>query len=147
MKRAIAALVILLSVAGVAPGQLTASRGEITVFVEGFRSEAGEARVALFDSDDGFPEGVAKARKVARVKVKDYQARADFADMPYGSYAVAVLHDENANGLLDRNFFKVPIEGYGASNDPGGPTENINFGDAKFALYQKTLVIHIHLRY
>lgn len=147
MKRAIPAFVILLSVTGVTPGQLTASRGEITVFVEGFRSEAGEVRVALFGSDDGFPEGVAKARKVAHVKIKGYQARADFTDIPYGSYAVAVLHDENANGILDRNFFKVPFEGYGASNNPGGPTEQINFNDAKFALYQKTLVIHIHLRY
>jgi len=147
MKRAIPTFVILLSVAGVTPGQLTASRAEITVFVEGFRSEAGEARVALFDSDGGFPEGVAKARKVAQVKIKGYEARADFADVPYGTYAVAVLHDENANGILDRNFFEVPTEGYGASNNPAGTTERISFDDAKFALYQKTLVIHIHLRY
>jgi uncharacterized protein (DUF2141 family) len=147
MKRAIPAFVILLFVAGVTPGQLTASRGEITVFLEGFRSEAGEARVALFDSDDGFPEGVAKARKVAHVQIKGYEARADFTDVPYGTYAVAVLHDENANGILDRNFFKVPTEGYGASNNPAGASERVSFDDAKFALFQKTLVIHIHLRY
>jgi uncharacterized protein (DUF2141 family) len=147
MKRAIPAFVILLSVAGVTPGQLTASRGEITIFVEDFRSEAGEARVALFDADDGFPEGVAKARKVAHVTIKGYEARADFTDVPYGTYAVAVLHDENANGILDRNFFKVPTEGYGASNNPTGKAERISFDDAKFALYQKTLVIHSHLRY
>ncbi len=146
MKRFIPALVVLLWAAAT-PGQLTASRGEVTVFVDGFQSEAGVARVALFDAELGFPEGVARARKVARVEIKDYQARADFTDLPYGSYAVAVLHDENANDLLDRNFFKVPVEGYGASNNPGGPTENIDFDDAKFALYQKTLVIRIHLRY
>ena len=146
MKRAIPAFFILLSVAGVTPGQLTASRGEITVFVYGFRSEAGEARVALFVSDDGFPEVVATAREVALVKIKGYEARADFTDVPYGTYAVAVLHDENGNGILDRNFFNVPTEGYGASNNPTGTTERISFDDAKFGLYQKTLVIHIHLR-
>ncbi len=147
MKRAIPTFVILLSVAGVTPGQLTASRAEITVFVEGFRSEAGEARVALFDADDGFPDVGATAREVAHVSIKDYGARADFTDVPYGTYAVAVLHDENGNGILDRNFFKVPTEGFGASNNPAGTTERISFDDAKFALFQKTLVIHIHLRY
>ncbi len=146
MKRFIPVLVVLFCAAAT-PGQLTASRGEVTVFVDGFQSEAGVARVALFDAELGFPEGVTRARKVARVEIKDYQARADFTDLPYGSYAVAVLHDENANDILDRNFFKVPVEGYGASNNPGGPTENIDFDDAKFALYQKTLVIRIHLRY
>ncbi|HUV86091.1 MAG TPA: DUF2141 domain-containing protein [bacterium] len=147
MKRAVPAFVILLLAVGVTPAQLTASRGEITVFAEGFRSEAGEARVALFDASDGFPEEAAKAREVARVEIRDYEARADFTDLPYGTYAVAVLHDENANGVLDRNFFKVPTEGYGASNDPGGTTERVSYDDAKFALFQKFLVIRIHMRY
>jgi uncharacterized protein (DUF2141 family) len=147
MKHAIPAFVILLSTAGVTPGQLTASRAEATVFVDGFRSEAGEARVALFDAREGFPEEVAKAREVARVEIRDYEARVDFTDLPYGVYAVAVLHDENANGVLDRNFFKVPTEGYGASNNPAGTTERASYEDAKFALFQEFLVVRIHMRY
>jgi uncharacterized protein (DUF2141 family) len=147
MKRAISVAVILLGLGGAAPAQLTASRAEITVFMEGFRDDAGEARVALFSSKDGFPEVTAKARKVVRVNIKNYEARADFTDVPYGTYAVAVLHDENSNGILDRNFFKVPTEGYGASNNPTGSMERLDFDDAKFALRQKSLVLHIYIQY
>jgi uncharacterized protein (DUF2141 family) len=148
MKRVIPTLVLLLSVAGVAPGQLTASRGEVTVFVDGFRSEAGEARVALFKGrGEGFPWEVARAYKVARVEIHDYEARADFTDLPYGVYAVAVLHDENGNDVLDLNFFKVPTEGYGASNNPAETTEKMEYEEAKFGLFQDFLVIHIHMRY
>lgn len=147
MSRAIFVATILLALSGAAPAQLTASRGEITVYMEGFRSEAGEARVALFGSKEGFPEGVAKARKVLRVPVRDYEARADFTDVPYGTYAVAVLHDENSNGAMDRNFFNVPTEGYGASNNPTGSMERLDFDDAKFALDKKILVIRVHLQY
>lgn len=147
MERAAALCAILLFAAAFAPAQLTASRGEITVYAEGLRSEAGEVRVALFSSADGFPEEVAKARKVMRVKIKNYLARADLTDIPYGTYAVAVLHDENANGVLDRNVFKVPTEGYGASNNPGGVMERAIFDDAKFELFQKSLVLHVQMQY
>lgn len=147
MKRAKILLAALLAAAAFAPAQLTASRGEITVYAEGLRSEAGEVRVALFESSDGFPEEVAKARKVVRVKIKNYLARADLTDIPYGTYAVAVIHDENANGMLDRNVFKVPTEGYGASNNPGGVMERAQFNDATFELFQKSLVIHVQMQY
>jgi uncharacterized protein (DUF2141 family) len=147
MKRVIALSTALLAAAAFAPAQLTASRGEITVYAEGLRSEAGEVRVALFESSDGFPEEVAKARKVVRVEINNYLARADLTDIPYGTYAVAVIHDENANGMLDRNAFKVPTEGYGASNNPGGVMERAQFNDAKFELFQKSLVIHVQMQY
>lgn len=147
MTRAISVAIILLGFGVATPAQLTASRAEITVFMEGFRDDAGEVRVALFSSKDGFPEEIAKARKVVRVNIKNYEARADFTDVPYGTYAVAVLHDENSNGTLDRNFFKVPTEGYGASNNPAGSMERLDFDDAKFALRQKSLVLHIYIQY
>ncbi len=43
-----------------------------------------------------------------------------FPDLPAGRYAVAVFHDENGNGVLDTNFFGVPIEGYGFSRSAKG---------------------------
>jgi len=147
MRRALAVAIIVWGMGGAAPAQLTASRGEITVYMEGFRSDAGEARVALFSSKDGFPDATAQARKVARVNIKNYEARADLTDVPYGTYAVAVLHDENSNGVMDRNLFKVPTEGYGASNNPAGSMERLDFDDAKFALAQKSLVIHVYMQY
>jgi uncharacterized protein (DUF2141 family) len=36
-----------------------------------------------------------------------------------GRYAIAVFHDTNGNGKLDRNFIGLPQEPYGFSNDVG----------------------------
>ena len=36
-----------------------------------------------------------------------------------GNYAIAVFHDLNGNGKLDRNLIGLPSEPYGFSNDVG----------------------------
>ena len=39
--------------------------------------------------------------------------------MPRGRYAIAVYHDVNGNGRLDRSAIGFPSEPYGFSNDVG----------------------------
>jgi uncharacterized protein (DUF2141 family) len=41
----------------------------------------------------------------------------DFADVVPGRYAIAVLHDENGNGKVDRALGLMPKEGFGFSRD------------------------------
>ena len=50
-----------------------------------------------------------------------------FSDLAQGNYAVALIHDENANGKLDTALM-IPREGFGFSNNPA-----IGFGPPKFA--------------
>jgi uncharacterized protein (DUF2141 family) len=38
--------------------------------------------------------------------------------VPPGRYGIVVIHDENENQKLDRNFFGIPKEGFGFSNNP-----------------------------
>lgn len=42
---------------------------------------------------------------------------AHFDTLPTGRYAVALFQDRNGNGELDTNFFGVPVEPYGFSNN------------------------------
>jgi len=61
-------------------------------------------------------------------------------DLKSGVYAVSIFHDENSNGILDRNFFHFPKEGYGFSTNPflfGKPT----FSDAEFPLKDNQSII------
>jgi uncharacterized protein (DUF2141 family) len=146
MRKATCIGAALLLAAAAASGQLTASRGEITVIMDDFRTDAGYARVALFDAKEGFPYETEKARKVEFVKIKNYEARAVFTDIPYGTYAVAVLHDENANGEMDLNFFGVPTEGCGVSNNVPSTLSRPAFDDAKFKLDEERLPIHIFIQ-
>jgi uncharacterized protein (DUF2141 family) len=90
----------------------------IHVKILNIRNSTGAVACALFESPDGFPtEFLHSATNIMMIKVKDSQARCDFEDIPRGTYALAVIHDENMNGKLDTNRTGTPIEGYGFSND------------------------------
>ncbi len=54
-------------------------------------------------------------------------------DLPAGTYAVAVYHDVNDNGKMDRvPFVGLPLEPYGFSNDARGAFGAPSFADASF---------------
>ena len=44
-------------------------------------------------------------------------ASISFDQLPPGTYAVAVFHDKNNNGILDKNMLGIPLERYGFSNN------------------------------
>lgn len=85
------------------------------------KSSTGTVACARFESADGFPNDYLRmATNVMAIKIRKDQARGDFEDIPPGTYAMAVIHDENMNGKLDTNWLGVPTEGYGFSNDAKG---------------------------
>ncbi len=123
------------------------SHGNIVLAVDGFHNDKGAARLALFTSSDGFPDQPEKAIQALDAEIRDGRLKASFVDVPYGVYAVSVLHDENRNGKMDTNWVGIPKEGYGASNDAKpsfGPPE---FDDARFSLDAEDLQLHIKVRY
>jgi uncharacterized protein (DUF2141 family) len=65
-----------------------------------------------------------------------------------GTYALAFLHDENSNGVLDRDLIGWPQEGFGFSNDAspglGGPP---SFDTASFRHEGGSTTLHLHARY
>jgi uncharacterized protein (DUF2141 family) len=147
MKRIALAGAAVLLFAAAAAAQLTASRGEITVIVENLRADVGQVRFMLFRSEVGFPDEPARAYKTEVVDVGNYKAQATFTDLPYGTYAVYVLHDENSNGFLDKNFFKVPTEGYGASNNAADIMEMPEYDEARVFLKSAVLTIRVEIQY
>ena len=62
-----------------------------------------------------------------------------------GTYAIAVFHDVNGNGKLDRSFIGLPNEPYGFSNDVGrrGPP---NFEAARILVKEPTTTVVIPIR-
>ena len=45
------------------------------------------------------------------IKIRHSQARCDFEDIRAGTYALAVIHDENMDGKLNADWRGVPTEG------------------------------------
>jgi uncharacterized protein (DUF2141 family) len=109
-------VLVFTNLTGVAFAQSSSCPG-IHVKVMDIRNSAGTVDCALFDSPVGFPiEVLLSATNVMVIKVRKTQARCDFEDIQPGTYALAVIHDENMNGKLDTNFLEFPKEGYGFSN-------------------------------
>lgn len=133
-----------------APTTLPAGGIEVTLRP---RSAKGRIGCLLFSSARGFPGDKKFAKQALRVRVTrdksgHYAARCRFVGVKPGSYAIAVLHDENNNDKMDKSFFGSPKEGYGVSNDakPGtfsGPT----YRAAQFRYDGKPRRLAIRLRY
>ncbi len=118
------------------------------VQVLNIRNSTGTVDCALFESPKGFPtEALHSATHVMVIKVRQTQARCDFADIPPGTYALAVFHDENMNGTLDTNWLGMPTEGYGFSNDVKASLGPPSFAAASFAYDGRTLEMTIRLEY
>ena len=120
----------------------------IHVKILDIRNSTGAVACALFESSEGFPtEYLHSASNIMFIKVRDRQARCDFEDIPPGTYALAVVHDENMNGKLDVNWMKIPKEGYGFSNDAKALLGAPSFSAASFSYDGQTLELTISLNY
>jgi len=108
-------------------------KGIIHVNVENLRNNNGQVCLMLFNSGTGFPSDTNSAfmRKIA--PIANGKAEAEFSNVPYGEYAIAVFHDENMNRTVDMNFLNVPKEGYGVSQNVKGKFGPPSFDDAKFS--------------
>src|SRR5579875_812315 len=120
--RFLAALLLASAFCAAAPAQQAAAPGSgectLVVHVTGFRNQKGDAGGSLFRSPAGWPEDNSKAYVHGAFPIQGDHATLTFQHLPPGRYAVAVLHDENSNHKLDRNFLKVPKEGFGFGNNP-----------------------------
>jgi len=105
----------------------------LKVQVSGCPSDKGYANVALFNSSSAFPS-YGKQYKGTIVTVKDGNCLVSFSDLPAGTYAVAVFHDENGNQKLDKNLFGAPTEAYGFSRNARGTFSAPSFEECQVSL-------------
>jgi uncharacterized protein (DUF2141 family) len=91
--------------------------GGVSVKIKGIEGNKGQLALLIFNGATGFPSDHTKAMKQAMVPITGNTVEYTFADLPAGTYAVTVMHDENKNNTLDTNMFGIPEEGIGVSND------------------------------
>ncbi|QLA20790.1 DUF2141 domain-containing protein [Desulfolutivibrio sulfoxidireducens] len=115
----LAACLLIVLMIGV-PAWGSDSTGNLTVTMEGFQNDTGLAMVSVFADAAGFPYDTSKAVRREKVAIKDRKAVVTFAALPFGSYAVAMFHDNDLSGVLEKNIFGIPKKGYGLSNNPAG---------------------------
>lgn len=111
----------------IAPGSLDAD-------VHGFRSQKGQVMACLTTRPQNFPncQDDPNARRLT-VPTAD-AGMLQFGNLPSGTYALALIHDENGNGKLD-TMLGIPKEGFGFSKNPA-----IRFGPPSFKSAGVTIV-------
>lgn len=105
----------------------------LEVQVDGIPNTKGTLFIGLFNSSASFPEYGKQYKGVVVVhegKSHTYQ----FKKLPMGNYALAIYHDENKNGKLDKNVFGAPTEAYGFSNNARETFSAPSFSAAKIVL-------------
>lgn len=91
--------------------------GRVEVTMTGFANEEGQALVALFLNESGWPDPDETIFATIAVPIRDGQAFAEFEDVPAGRFAVSVFHDEDSDRELDSGILGIPSEDYGFSAD------------------------------
>ena len=119
---------------------------KLTVKVVDLRNHKGQLIFGVFKSAGGFPTDEKKAVNW-QIKPADAAEAVFSAMLPQGDYAASVLHDENKNGKMDKNFVGVPQEGYGVTNNPKPKLRAATFEEARFTLPGAGSTLTISIQY
>ncbi len=111
----------------------------IRVSVTNVRNDRGFVLVSLFKDGVGFPDNAEKAVKRIKLSISNGKAEILFSSLAAGTYAVAILHDENNDQKLNKNILGIPKEGFGFSNNVMGTFGPPSFSKAGFQHQQGQL--------
>ena len=102
-------------------------QGRVEITMTEFENAEGQALVAFFLDDSGWPDPDESIFATLTVPISDGRAFAVVEDVPAGPFAVSVFHDEDSDLELGSGAFGIPSEAYGFSADARNP-----FGPPKF---------------
>jgi len=114
----------------------------LTVQIENLDNNNGQILVGLYNAEDHFLNTTYK-KIIGDINHK--KSLVTFNNVPLGTYAVSIVHDENKNRKMDKNFIGIPTEDYGCSNGAKGFMGPPKWKDAKFELGDQDHTIIISL--
>jgi uncharacterized protein (DUF2141 family) len=118
----------------------------IKIDIPNTKSDKGEILIALYNNAKGFPEDASMALQTAKIKAKKGQQTITIKQVSFGQYAIAIFHDENSDGKMNKNMLGIPKEGYGVSNNVKNLMSAPQYKDAVFS-HNKDTELKIQLNY
>jgi uncharacterized protein (DUF2141 family) len=123
-----------------------ASGMNVEVTLSGLRNAKGAVLVCLATNPKSFPD----CSKDPRAQKKSMNAAngelVRFTGVAPGTYAIAVIHDENSNAKMDMSFF-LPKEGWGLSRNPKTRMGKPKFANSAFLMADKNLSFSVTMKY
>ncbi|MEH2069107.1 MAG: DUF2141 domain-containing protein [Nostoc sp.] len=121
---------------------------KLTVVVNGIDHQKGEICFRVFGGEKGFPMNNTSEVQSGCAKITGTSVKKEFSGIKPGTYAVAVVDDQNGDRKLNKDFFGIPTEGFGISKNPtvSIQTGTPKFRDASFVVNKNT-TINIKMKY
>jgi uncharacterized protein (DUF2141 family) len=124
-------------------GAGAAQAGDLAIRIDDVKTAQGQMMVALYDSAAGF---LKRGVKTGAAPAVAGSTTVVFKDVPAGDYGIALYHDANGNGKMDRNALGLPVEDYAFSNNALGNMGPPSFEQAKVSVPQAGAAVTISLR-
>ena len=124
-------------------GQQDVNTQKLKVKITNIKNKDKTLYLWIYRAGDAFPE-FSKFWRNLKINTTTNETTVEF-DVPYGDYAIAVSHDLNGNGKLDKNLFGYPNEPFGFSNNYKPKLSSPDFSDCKFSFTQQNNSLSIKL--
>lgn len=144
-----AALILALAIGAAAltsAAEATESPAALEVSISGLRNMKGNVLVCVTANPRFFPDCSKDPKSFrATVPARD-SAQVSFRGIAQGTYAIALVHDENGNSKMDMAIF-LPREGFGFSRNPAIVTGPPKFKAAAFAIDAAEVSQQVKMKY
>jgi len=143
------ALILALAIGAAAltsAAEATESPAVLDVSISGLRNMKGNVLVCVTANPRFFPDCSKDPKSFrATVPARD-SAQVSFRGIAQGTYAIALVHDENGNSKMDMAIF-LPKEGFGFSRNPAIVTGPPKFKAAAFAIDAAEVSQQVKMKY
>ena len=117
--------------------------GSIDLTISDVPSQQGQLIIKLYHSEQNYRKTTFR-REV--IDIADNPIHLTFDSIPYGEYAISVIHDKNSNNKMDLHWFGMPSEDAASSNDAKGFMGPPKFKDAKFKVNEEVSIQRIKMK-
>ena len=120
--------------------------GHLIIDINNIKSDKGIIWVGIYDSKKNYL--IKEQAIIERLDVQDASPKQKITikSLKYGEYAIALFHDLNGNGELDRNFFGIPSEPFAFSKKPRSRWRLPRFDEIKFEFKKDKQVLPTNLQ-
>ena len=118
----------------------------LKVIVNGLKNSEGQIMISINKGPEEWPEGnFYEQRFISQFKSPIHTI--NFEDLPYGDYAIGLLHDENVNGKMNKNFLGMPKEGFAFSRNYKVMFRAPKYEEANFNVDSSEKNVTIYMQY
>ncbi len=122
------------------------AQADIKLNVDGLRNAKGQLMVCLTKNPKAFPDCTKDGSAIKKLVPASAASHVTFSNIVPGTYAVAIVHDENGNNKMDLRLF-IPREGFAFSRNPAIRMGPPKFGSASFVVGDEDISQSVKMKY